>query len=121
VIKSAALLAEDFILPDHLPIHLRAASPVANGERDDRTRLHLEVGVEVADTMDLKIFRTSVADAAEKELITRVTQVDRNKQFELAAFLNIDPKTLRSKLKRYGLSQEEQVHGGKDPGSRRSG
>jgi DNA-binding NtrC family response regulator len=121
VIKSAALLAEDIILPDHLPIHLRAASPVANGERDDRTRLHLEVGVELADTMDLKVFRISVADAAEKELITRVTQVDRLKQFELAAFLNIDPKTLRSKLKRYGLSQEEQVHGGKDPGSRRSG
>jgi two-component system, NtrC family, response regulator PilR len=39
VIKSAALLAEDIILPDHLPIRLQAASPAANGEGDDRTRL----------------------------------------------------------------------------------
>jgi transcriptional regulator with GAF, ATPase, and Fis domain len=121
VIKSAALLADDVILPVHLPLHLQASSPYSHGEVDDSARLHLDVGVELADKMDLKVFRASVADAAEKELITCVTQGDRFKQFELAAFLNIDPKTLRSKLKRYGLSQEEQVHGGKDPGSRRSG
>jgi transcriptional regulator with GAF, ATPase, and Fis domain len=117
VITSAVLLADDLVLPMHLPPHMRTSAIHAIGEADEGDCLRFEVGVPRADKIDLKAFRASVADAAEKELINMVTRGWKLKQFELAAFLNIDPKTLRSKLKRYGMDQEECGYGSEDPGS----
>jgi len=121
VIKSAVLLADDLILPAHLPPHIQGSASSKASQVEERTRLRLEVGVPLTDKVDLKTFRASVADAAEKELIYKVARGGKLKQFELAALLNIDPKTLRSKLKRYGFNHEEHGYDGENPDRRRSG
>jgi transcriptional regulator with PAS, ATPase and Fis domain len=74
VINSAVLLADDLVLPVHLPPHLRTPAMHSIGEADEGALLQFAVQVPLADKVDLKAFRACVADAAEKERIHKVTQ-----------------------------------------------
>jgi len=104
-IKSAVLLADDIILPTHVPNLLQPArvSPAQRGEEGSDLRLEVGLNLGMEERLDLKAFRGSVAEAAEKELMARVLREGKLKKSQLAAFLSIDPKTLRSKLKKFGL------------------
>ncbi|MBI3327181.1 MAG: sigma-54-dependent Fis family transcriptional regulator [Nitrospinae bacterium] len=106
-IQSAVLLAEDRILSQHLPAHIQASGSAAPPQRDARNGMRLEVGLNLnlAEHVDLKTFRGMVAEAAEKELLARMASQGRVNRSQLAERLHIDPKTLRSKLKKFGLDQ----------------
>jgi transcriptional regulator with PAS, ATPase and Fis domain len=106
-IKSALLWAEGPILPEHLPEHMHTSGvpEPSQGEEGASMRLEMGLDLDVAGPVDLKAFRATVAEAAEKELIARVTQGGKLKRSQLAVFLNIDPKTLRSRLKKLGLDE----------------
>ncbi|MBI4639619.1 MAG: sigma-54-dependent Fis family transcriptional regulator [Candidatus Tectomicrobia bacterium] len=106
-IKSAVLMAENLILPQHLSKYLRPFGTM-NPSHDHEEGVRLEVGMtlEIGKRLDFKQFRDRVVEEAEKELITRIIHRGYFKKSQLAEFLNIDPKTLRAKLKKFGLEWE---------------
>src|SRR5712692_8195461 len=121
VIHSALLLAQDCILPDHLPPTLceprgrQAAEQGAaeqkgeGGPRDSplhssasilphKIDLQIAFQVDVQNGIDLKQVGTTVARKVEREIVKRVRSLTSS-QTEMAALLKVDPKTLRAKLK----------------------
>lgn len=122
VIHSALLLAQDCILPAHLPPTLRgepkdreaaeggAAKQKGEGKpvgppahlgasiRPPKIDLQIAFQVDVQNGIDLKQVGTTVARKVEREIVKRVRSLTSS-QTELAALLKVDPKTLRAKLK----------------------
>ena len=84
VIERAVILAKgEWIEPPHLPPYLRAV------ERDAESKIVLPIGVTAADS--------------EKELILRTLEQTGNNKAETARRLGLDVKTIRNKLKSYGM------------------
>ncbi len=121
VIKVAVVLAEDVVLPEHLPGWIAGAqqeaaaprrpcraavvtplpgdSPPASGA--ERFRVEVEFGTE-GDGLDLKALTSSASDKAERAVLETMVRQGHS-QAQLARLMNIDPKTLRGKLRKYGL------------------
>ena len=121
-IHSALLLAQDCILPSHLPstflcepkgreaAERGAAEQKGAGEpvgppahlgasiRPHKIALQIAFQVDVQNGIDLKQVGTTVARKVEREIVKRVRSL-ASSQTEMAALLKIDPKTLRAKLK----------------------
>lgn len=96
VIRSAFLITDDAIRPNHL------------------TKLIMEkkvIEAEVKDldssSLDIKTLRNVAGEEAERQAIL---QIMKNNPFinrtELAKLLKVDPKTLRTRLRKYGFSPE---------------
>ena len=60
--------------------------------------LQIAFQVDVQNGIDLKQVGTTVAGKVEREIVKRVRSL-ASSQTEMAAFLKVDPKTLRAKLK----------------------
>ena len=94
VIKSAYLISDEQILPSHLPKII-----------DARMKPGIESNVIYSDDfLDIKSLKSVAAEEAEREVILNIM---KNNPFltkgRLAQILKIDPKTLRTKLKKFGL------------------
>ncbi len=94
VIKSAYLISDEQILPSHLP-----------KIRETRMKPGIESNVIYSDDfLDIKSLKSVAAEEAEREVIINIM---KNNPFitkgRLAQILKIDPKTLRTKLKKLGL------------------
>src|SRR3990170_1303617 len=94
VIKSAYLISDEQILPSHLPKII-----------DARMKPGIESNVIYSDDfLDIKSLKSVAAEDAEREVILNIM---KNNPFltkgRLAQILKIDPKTLRTKLKKFGL------------------
>lgn len=93
VIRSACFISDHYIQPCHLP-----------GEMIERKATELKESY--CNSMDIKTLR----DAAEEAERQAILQILKNKPFinktELARLMKIDPKTLRSRLRRYGFNSE---------------
>ena len=94
VIKSAYLISDEQILPSHLPKII-----------DARMKSGIESNVIYSDDfLDIKSLKSVAAEEAEREVILNIM---KNNPFltkgRLAQILKIDPKTLRTKLKKFGL------------------
>jgi DNA-binding NtrC family response regulator len=109
-VKSAVVLAGDVVLPDHLPPEIlgevsRIASVSvasnANGE-DERLKLEIEVGLQGRE-IDLKDLAARAARRAERALLQALISRGAMSAVQMAKLLRLDPKTLRTKLQRYGL------------------
>jgi DNA-binding NtrC family response regulator len=84
VIERAVILAKgEWIEPPHLPPYLRAMGPEA------QAKIVLPAGITAADS--------------EKELILRTLEQTGNNKAETARRLGLDVKTIRNKLKSYGM------------------
>jgi len=84
VMERAVILAKgDWIEPSHLPPY------IVNPGKEPSQMLVLPMGISAAD--------------AEKELILRTLQKTGNNKAEAARLLGLDVKTIRNKLKSYGL------------------
>ena len=110
VMKVAIVLADEVILPCHLPAAVLACGPA----RDERPQLLDDEADEPSDLLRLKvdvdcnvptIDLRSVCAETERALLTALVQRRRLRGTRLAKLLNVDPKTLRVKLRRYGLSE----------------
>jgi len=132
VVKSAVVMAIDEVCLEHLPEEIRdAASPGAPGtpvgslsETDGgerRFRLELEVEIGAAE-IDLKALTAQAAELAERSLLQELLRHGRMSGSQMAKTLGVDPKTLRGKLRRYGLdprsladheSAAVAIHGGR--------
>jgi len=60
--------------------------------------LQIAFQVDVQNGIDLKQVGTTVARKVEREIVKRIRSL-ASSQTEMAAFLKVDPKTLRAKLK----------------------
>jgi len=105
--KSAVILASDVILPEHLPPAVAGrdrgrGSPEA-GNTDDRVCFEFEVGLRGGGPIDLKALGARAAEQAERSLIQTLIRQGSRSSAHLAKRLSVDPKTLRLKLRRYGL------------------
>ena len=118
--KSAVVQATDVVLADHLPpeIHGQASHAVTtprplrgfpdvapgctNGGEEDRLKLDTELGVQVSE-IDLKAYAAEAGEQAERSLLTALLCRGRMSGAQMAKMLSVDPKTLRTKLKKYGL------------------
>jgi DNA-binding NtrC family response regulator len=115
VIKSAVVLAGDEVQVDHLPPALRgvAAPPlqllesreiVAQGDH-----VTVEIGLDLHGAgVDLKAMGAEAADKVERSLLAALLGDREMSRARIAKVLGIDPKTLRSKIRRFGL---EEVNG----------
>jgi DNA-binding NtrC family response regulator len=108
-IKSAVVLAKEEIGPEHLPKSISpgaepegCASSAAGGDR-----IHLEIEVALdSGAVDLKAVGSVAAEKAERAVLERLVAQGRYSQTELARLLNVDPKTLRAKLRKFGLDPD---------------
>jgi DNA-binding NtrC family response regulator len=111
--KSAIVLATELVRPEHLPAEIRghagpagpvkAMSAVSRQEVDEgRLRLEIEVGLGSSE-IDLKALGAQAAEKAERSLLQALIQRGRMSGAQMAKMLGVDPKTLRMKLRRYGL------------------
>lgn len=107
VIKHAILIGDDLILPCHLPTRFISPEVLEPAHKDHVMKTDPDVAVDfqMGNMLDLKQFRARIADEAERELITKLDQGLNLKRVKQAELLNIDPKTLRAKLKKFGLEK----------------
>lgn len=98
-ISTAVISSGRVVLPEHLPPRLRREVPFSEGDNlDDEVRFELSLSCDVTQPIDLKEFKKSVAEEAERLVIAEVKKRFSFSQTQLAKFLCIDPKTLRAKV-----------------------
>ena len=110
VVKSGIVMATDTMLPEDLPVEIsgNAGSEAMTTEisetgcGDRRLRFEIELEIGAAD-IDLKALGTQAAELAEKSLLQAMVRRGRMSGAQMAKTLGVDPKTLRTKLRRYGL------------------
>jgi DNA-binding NtrC family response regulator len=130
VIKHATALAADVVRPEHLPASLHrqhagsgttgpnpglqaAPNPGTMGPHEapnpgpvspsgDHVSVALEIGADL-ESLDLKQLASIATEKAERAVLSRILCERRYSQAQLAKLMNIDPKTLRAKLRKYGL------------------
>ncbi len=101
VVKGAVVLATDIVEPEHLPPELRAPALVAAPRQAEVT---VEMGIRTTQ-IDLKAMGAEAAEKAERSLLVTLLLDRRMSRTRMAKVLGVDPKTLRSKLRRYGLEE----------------
>ncbi len=115
VVKGAVVLARDVVQPEHLPpelrrtapvrLHVVAGAPEAIPVSDDgRLHVQIEMGIRAAH-IDLKAMGAEAMEKMERSLLATLLQDRRMSRTRMARVLGVDPKTLRSKLRRYGLEE----------------
>ncbi len=107
--KSAVVLATDVVLPEHLPAEIQSGASfittvsAADGNgQEERIKLEIDVGLRAAE-IDLKSLGAEAAEQVERSLLLALTRRGGQSGAQMARLLGVDPKTLRTKLRRYGL------------------
>lgn len=105
VVKSTAILADGTIDTRHLPEYLKVSSMGLPARPDERGEELAWKGVDevvekglLEGCLDLKPLVKKWSDSLEEAVIRRVMERSRLNMNSVARFLNIDPKTLRSKI-----------------------
>ncbi|MBI4530699.1 MAG: sigma-54-dependent Fis family transcriptional regulator [Candidatus Latescibacteria bacterium] len=107
-IARATVIADRVILPQHLSLRrltethecLGVSRLSSNNSDAKEIIVDLNVKCDLTQKVDLKGIKEKVAAEVERLIITEAKKKLCVKQMELAEFLSIDPKTLRSKMKR---------------------
>ena len=102
MIAATAILADQIILPEHVRQNFQRRE----FDSDDDTRkakLELNFVCDLNNPIDLKKVKEEVAAEVEKQILCEVKEKLSLNQTELADFLGIDPKTLRSKERMYDI------------------
>ncbi len=123
VIKSAVVLAGERVEPEDLPreiterrspslhdaapasVRRPSAPPPSNplpGPSSEQFRMEITFGTE-EEKLDLKALAQSATEKAERAVLQAMLQKRRYSHADLARRMNIDVKTLRAKLRKYGL------------------
>ncbi|MBI4577993.1 MAG: sigma-54-dependent Fis family transcriptional regulator [Planctomycetes bacterium] len=108
-IKSAIILSTDVVLAEDLPPQIRgqtghasATSSVSSNGEGERLKVEIELGFRASE-IDLKALGAEAVEQAERSLLTALLRRGCMKRAQMAKLLSVDPKTLRTKLRRYGL------------------
>ncbi|MFZ5867605.1 MAG: sigma-54-dependent transcriptional regulator [Thermodesulfobacteriota bacterium] len=106
VIRRAVLLAEDLVQPDHLVFE--SSNPVACAET--RSIVHDSAW----DGLPLKEIVRRCTSEVERRVLTDVLRKTRGNKAEAARILQIDYKTIHSKVKQYGINLYAEDDDGKE-------
>ena len=101
VMSAAVILADEVVLTEHLPPRLvrsAATHPARSAARPTGIQLEFASAASVS-TLDLRRIKEAAGRDAQKRLIVELLQRRNMSQQELAHFLGLDPKTLRSRLR----------------------
>lgn len=107
-IARAIVIADHVILPQHLFLdrlaenheHLEVRHPSSSNGDAKEIVLGMNVRCDLTRGIDLKELKEKIATEVEQLVITEAKRKLHVRQTELAKFLGIDPKTLRSKIKK---------------------
>ncbi len=99
LVAGAVILANQIILPEHMPLGPQKEILTSGGNGTRNIRLELKFGCNTDKPINLKKIKRKLAERAERLIITEVKKKVSLNQTELAKFLGVDPKTLRSKIK----------------------
>ena len=115
-LKSAVVLAEDVVRAEDLPsdiprvetpdlqdAHPSGSTPAA-ASGDGRLRFHIDLGI-TGTHINLKALGTLAAEQAERSLLQTLLRRRQMSGAQLARTLGVDPKTLRVKIRKYGLER----------------
>ena len=107
-IRSSLLAAEGVIDVEHLPEYLRRSDAAVYDRGAAPARLPLPLLKQVQSAfemgaLDLKAMITQNSEEFEKAILSEILEGRHFNQQDLCSRLNLDPKTLRAKLKKYGL------------------
>lgn len=97
-IGASVASADRVVLPRHLPSNLQKDKFVRKGNSNGKVEFELSYTCDVTRPIDLKEFKKRIAAEAERFIITEVKKNASLSQLELAKFLGLDPKTLRTKV-----------------------
>ncbi|MDI7267479.1 MAG: sigma-54 dependent transcriptional regulator [Myxococcota bacterium] len=108
--KAAVVLAHRAILAAHLPPAIRgaeaapAATMAAAAGADGQGHLRVQLQLKFAESgLDLKVIGDEAAAGAERAVLSDLLAKQKYSSARLARVLHVDPKTLRAKLRKYGL------------------
>jgi DNA-binding NtrC family response regulator len=108
VIRASLLAADNIIDVEHLPEYLRRTDAEASENNSAAVLLrhsllnHIQSAIE-SGSLDLKATVAQSAEEFEKTVLSEILERCHFNQHELCNLLNLDPKTLRAKLHKYGL------------------
>ncbi len=108
VIRASLLAAESFINVEHLPEYLRRTDAGSSENKSSTAplsnSLHQQIKTALEDgSLDLKAAVARNTEEIEKAILTEILESRPFTQHELCGLLKLDPKTLRAKLRKYGL------------------
>ena len=98
VIQSAVLLADKEITPGHLPKYVQAA--LLPGPSDRGLQLSLEIEIDLSEPLQWRKLKSSVDEQAEQGVLSKLLELSESNPRRLPRLLRIDPKTLRTKLRK---------------------
>lgn len=98
-IGSAVASAGRVMLPVHLPPNFQRGMFVSKGNGNGKVKFELSFTCDITQPIDLKEFKKKIAAEAESSMITEVKKRLSLSQLDMAKFLGIDPKTLRTKVR----------------------
>jgi len=131
--KSAVILAKDVVQLGDLPARiadrvreLGGALHVTPAGGGDRIQMNMEIELgDDLDSFNLKALANAATEKAERAVLEALVRKGRHSRVQLARMLNLDPKTLRTRLRKYGIetpsscarasARRNQARGGGEP------
>ena len=118
VVKSTAILADGDILAEHLPHYIGKGSFQLPGKTDGYAVPGIKVDEEIErglreGSLDLKALVKRWSDRLEETVIRKVMERSNLNMIRVSQFLNIDPKTLRSKISQIRSDMSRDIRKGK--------
>jgi len=105
--KSAVILAGEEVRPAHIPVEVggqRRAAVETVGTRPVGSAMRISLDLDLPDEgLDLKKISSEVAQHAERALLESLAREPGITRARLARYCHVDPKTLRTKLQKYGI------------------
>ena len=109
--KSAVILAKDVVQLGDLPARiadrvreLGGALHVTPAGGGDRIQMNMEIELgDDLDSFNLKALANAATEKAERAVLEALVRKGRHSRVQLARMLNLDPKTLRTRLRKYGI------------------
>jgi DNA-binding NtrC family response regulator len=103
VIQQAIIMAEDIILPEHLPFYIKG-----NNVGTDLVSVQAKanenfVGMDLTESLSLKKIINRVSKDTERKIILEVLKRTKGNKAETARLLKINYKTLYNKIKEYKI------------------
>ena len=103
VIQQAIIMAEDIILPEHLPFYIKG-----NNVGTDLVSVQAKanenfVGMDLTESLSLKKIISRVSKDTERKIILEVLKKTKGNKAETARLLKINYKTLYNKIKEYKI------------------
>jgi len=103
VIQQAIIMAEDIILPEHLPFYIKETSAVTDLVSVQAKANENFVGMDLTESLSLKKIISRVSKDTERKIILEVLKKTKGNKAETARLLKINYKTLYNKIKEYKI------------------